>query len=56
MDPDEALKQIRRLAKDIYDGPHRPSNEMGVWLAELVSALDEWLSKGGFPPKAWAKR
>jgi hypothetical protein len=24
-----------------------------VRLAELAQALDEWLSKGGFPPKEW---
>lgn len=24
-------------------------------LAELVQALDQWLSNGGFPPAAWQK-
>jgi hypothetical protein len=47
MDPNTALAEIRDLAKNAstYDEWHR--------LAELVTALDEWISKGGFFPREW---
>jgi hypothetical protein len=48
MDPDETLREIRELvtAQACYvPDPDR--------LAELVGALDEWLSKGGFLPEPW---
>lgn len=59
MDPDSALARITELASRIIDGgPERlewsallaASEE----LAESVVALDEWLRRGGFPPKAWS--
>lgn len=57
MDPDEALKQIRELCKMISKS-HSTKRiaALGEMLAEWTEALDGWLSKGGFPPKAWAKR
>jgi oligoribonuclease (3'-5' exoribonuclease) len=58
MDPEENLKTQLLLAKAILE-----SGETGVrnWgatahrLAELVVALNEWIAKGGFLPKAWNK-
>jgi hypothetical protein len=59
MDPDETLREIRELAAKLqgnywedepdWDNELEASNR----LTELVQALDEWLSKGGFPPRAW---
>lgn len=56
MDPNEALRQIRRItrampAEDIgYEEAVDSLNE----LIECVRSLDEWLGKGGFLPDAWA--
>jgi hypothetical protein len=50
MDPDHTLADIRRLAarEDL-------SPQDAAYLAELVQALDEWISKGGFLPRPWAQ-
>lgn len=56
MDPDEALRILRLTAKQM-DADENPlifaahANE----LIEHFTALDEWLSKGGFLPAAWAQ-
>jgi hypothetical protein len=50
MDPNEALANIRNYAAHVL----RHSDDVhAVRLAEHARALDEWLSKGGFAPKAW---
>jgi len=58
MDPNETLTKIRELATKIgqFDFDH-PEQLYGTAadLAEHVEALDEWLSKGGFPPDAWGR-
>lgn len=61
MDPDEALRQIRLLVKQLRvedvvgsaDAPLGPFRQHARDLAEQVDALDGWLSKGGFPPGDW---
>lgn len=60
MDPNEALRQIRLLIKQMrvedapISGVARPEFVQHARdLAEQVEALDEWLDKGGFPPDAW---
>lgn len=47
MDPNATLARIRWLIENgsTYDDWHE--------LAQLVKALDEWLSKGGMPPRDW---
>lgn len=50
MDPNANLKEQRELAKKILEENNREDVDR---LAELVLALDEWLSKGGFPPTDW---
>jgi hypothetical protein len=30
--------------------------EDGLRLSELVVALNDWISRGGFPPDAWDKK
>jgi hypothetical protein len=62
MDPDETLKQLRALASklkhvqqtDDEDNFLPDQADLAQEYADLFSALDEWLSKGGFLPKAWA--
>lgn len=49
MDPNETLRQIRAL----YAPGAERTDPDGAELSELVQALDEWLSRGGFPPEEW---
>lgn len=64
MDPNETLRRLRQLAE--YGRQlERPDAAAGdgyggyTWRqlaheqAELFQALDEWLMRGGFAPKAW---
>lgn len=64
MDPDANLKEQRELAAKIIRGTDESddrllSEKMDEFvtdadrLAELVQALDEWLTKGGSLPKGW---
>jgi hypothetical protein len=46
MDPDAALSELRELMSAPLENAER--------IAELFSALDEWLTRGGFPPVSWA--
>lgn len=56
MDPNANLKEQREIANRLLDdeseSPDGFAND-ATRLAELVVALDEWLSKGGFQPQAW---
>lgn len=57
MDPDVVLARIREGAKAV-DDPELQGNDEWEAMADALGefeALDEWLSKGGFPPKAWAQ-
>ena len=47
MDPTAALQEIRELAA--HDDPA----EFADTLVERINDLDEWLTKGGFPPQQW---
>jgi hypothetical protein len=49
MDPDANLAEIRRLTQDGAD----LSDDQMERLVVLIQALDAWISKGGFLPKAW---
>lgn len=61
MDPNENLSRQRGIVSDITElrelgEAHVPYGQVAVLayeLAELVSALDEWLAKGGFLPNRW---
>jgi hypothetical protein len=46
MDPDQLLESIREQFGE--------SGDMEM-LSELFEAMDEWLKRGGFLPKDWAK-
>lgn len=61
MDPDTALTNLRTaaaawLAED--DPEDDPDDVSGASIAaaklhEAATALDEWMSRGGFPPTEW---
>jgi hypothetical protein len=55
MDPTATLARIRDLLKQIQDPNEGPATRamLADELAELVDALDQWLSSGGFPPQDW---
>ena len=66
MDPDANLKDQLKTAREIIaiwneadtDGNLTLSQQeicadKAEVLSDLVIALDEWLKKGGFPPKRW---
>jgi hypothetical protein len=52
MDPDACLAEIRAVAALVNDGAD-DNTDAAIRLAELVGALDEWISSGGFLPAAW---
>jgi hypothetical protein len=61
MDPDEALREMRKLSETLIrcgdDHIHLEAYaEDVVRLAELVQAIDGWLSKGGFLPRGWESK
>jgi hypothetical protein len=51
MDPDATLEELRDLVQresDGGDGSHAAD------IVERFQALDAWITRGGFPPRAWA--
>ena len=55
MDPNANLAEQRRIAaRMIENDEDRPL--LAYRLAELVEALDEWITNGGFLPSAWVRR
>jgi len=56
MDPNETLRQMRELAEKIHAADHTDASECPDELNEyfiLAEELDEWITKGGFIPRAW---
>lgn len=51
MDPNANLEEMLSLARAQLEYGFADADR----LAELVLAMDEWMSKGGFPPKKWEK-
>jgi hypothetical protein len=54
MDPDANLKETLELAGRLVDDP-----ETGIdatRLAELVLSLNDWISRGGYPPRQWRRK
>lgn len=62
MDPNVNLAEQRSIARCLLD-MHDSGNvldageieENAIMLADLVIALDEWITKGGFLPTTWRK-
>lgn len=67
MDPDANLEEQRALVRDIIkktdvpDGTQHTVEQLAdiandaIRLAELVQALDEWITKRGYLPGSWGK-
>lgn len=57
MDPNENLREQLKRARVLVDRDASTADlvDMGAELAEYVLALNEWITKGGFPPAAWVK-
>lgn len=57
MDPNATLARIRERAQEILSIRAAGDEALAAAdeLAEHVQAMDEWLSKGGFLPQAWAE-
>jgi hypothetical protein len=59
MDPDANLKEqrelVRHMLRKIDEENEVPGPSNIARLCELVDALDGWMSKGGFAPKAWKR-
>lgn len=58
MDPNANLKEQRRIVKRLQDDTLNADDRLhyAERLADLVEALDNWLSNGGFPPTDWGRR
>lgn len=61
MDPNANLAEQLQLAADILKQCDNATDATGVTqdaerLAELVLALNEWLTNGGFIPQTWRER
>ena len=56
MDPNANLQEQREIVERMLDdnSEHIDTGD-AVRLADLVQALDEWITKGGFLPDAWRK-
>jgi len=52
MDPEKTLADAREAVAEILANRAEHSY-VAIGLAESVEALDDWLTKGGFPPAAW---
>lgn len=57
MDPNANLKEQLKLARVLADRDASTGDlqDMGIELAELVLALNEWIINGGFLPLDWRK-
>lgn len=61
MDPDETLRLIRAYIAQMRVEDGSPLGEPLMFvqhardLADTVEALDGWLSRGGFRPRAWVQ-
>ena len=52
MDVNATLQEIRDLVGESQSGCEIDTDR----LVELIEALDTWISRGGFLPKAWQTR
>lgn len=54
MDPNACLMELRELTRMVNDGEAFAERNLER-IAELVEALDGWLSRGGFLPTVWQR-
>lgn len=57
MDPDENLREQWEIAHRLTEKPQNTERDLedAERLAELVLALDTWITNGGALPKSWRK-
>jgi hypothetical protein len=55
MDPNANLDQIRGMVLSYRNGGKWDEPDTTEFI-ELVAALDDWLSNGGFVPQKWSKQ
>jgi hypothetical protein len=55
MDPNANLKEQREIARRILLSEPLDLDGDAARLAELVIALDGWITRGGFLPKDWQR-
>lgn len=53
MNPNANLQEQRRIVASIIAEDYLPQDV--VYLAELVEALDNWITSGGFLPADWKR-
>lgn len=56
MDPDVCWSELLEMAQSVVEeaGAEKPTHGVDVLdLADRLLALDDWLARGGFPPKAF---
>jgi hypothetical protein len=57
MDPTATLNAIRLLVQAIeLSSSMQNLAELATDLADVVSALDQWMAKGGFLPMQWRQK
>lgn len=57
MDPDKALEHVLETARFILGGTAGDMfEESAEELAQQILDLDQWLRRGGFPPKPWNRK
>ncbi len=55
MDPNATLMELLKLAEEIQADDADETNIDMLRVAELVDALDGWMSTGGFLPDRWKR-
>lgn len=56
MDPNANLQEQRRLVARMLRNEGSAATHDVLRLAELVFALDEWISQGGALPHSWGRK
>lgn len=52
MDPNACLSEIRKLTEKLQSG-HAGADDDIDRLCELIEAMDNWMTGGGFLPTEW---
>lgn len=58
MDPNECLTQLRRLVAGLAEKSNRQGGDNTYdedRFIDLFTSLDEWMTRGGFIPREWAR-
>lgn len=55
MDPDTTLRRLRLELEHYNDNEYEVDSTNSDAIVELISALDFWITNGGFLPGAWER-